>query len=83
VKDSELPTWHEIEGHALHHLHAARNEMSEVRDWLNSDWRPAGSPLTGSAATARREVLRITGQIKDLIDQAKDLLQAEAPDAER
>jgi hypothetical protein len=37
MDDSQLPTWAEIEGHALRHLDAARNEMSEVRDWLNSD----------------------------------------------
>jgi cell division protein FtsL len=76
ASDSELPTWAEIEGHALRHLHSARNEMSEVRDWLNSDWRPLGSPLTSSAADARSEVLRIAGQAKDLIDQAKGLIHA-------
>jgi hypothetical protein len=36
----ELPTWGEIETRALRHLNTARNEMSEVRDWLNSDWSP-------------------------------------------
>jgi hypothetical protein len=70
----ELPAWDEIEDRALCHLHAARNEMSEVRDWLNSDHRPPGSPLTAAQAGARREVLRITGEVKRLIDQAKDEL---------
>ena len=46
ASDRELPTWGEIEDRALRHLGAARNEMSEVRDWLNSDWSPPGSPLT-------------------------------------
>jgi hypothetical protein len=78
--DADLPTWREIENHALRHLHSARNEMSEVRDWLNSDWRPLGSPLTRSAADVRSEVLRITGQVKDLIDQAKGLLYATGED---
>lgn len=78
ASDSNLPTWDEIEAHALDHLDKARNEMSEVRDWLNSDWRPLGSPLTDGAADARSEVLRIVGQVKDLIDQAKDMLQREA-----
>lgn len=77
----ELPTWPEIENHALTHLDAARNEMSEVRDWLRSDWRPLGSPLTDAQADARDGVLRITGEVKDLIDQAKGMLQREAPDA--
>jgi hypothetical protein len=68
ASDSELPTWAEIEAHALRHLGAARNEMSEVRGWLNSDGCPS------SAADARREVLRITGEVKNLIDQAKGIL---------
>lgn len=75
MADSSLPTWAEIEAHALRHLHAARNEMSEVRDWLNSDWRPAGSPLTPAAADARAEVLRAVGEVKDIIDRAKGILQ--------
>jgi hypothetical protein len=74
ASDSELPTWDEIERHALRHLDAARSEMSEVRDWLRSDWRPLGSPLTDSAAEARREVLRIVGEVKNLIDKAKGML---------
>lgn len=74
ASDSTLPTWREIERHALAHLGAARNEMSEVRDWLRSDWSPLGSPLSDADADARDKVLRIVGQVKDLIDQAKDAL---------
>jgi hypothetical protein len=71
---SELPTWSEIEDSALRHLDAARGEMSEVRDWLRSDWRPLGTPLTPAQAAARDEVLRIAGQVKDLVDKAKGML---------
>lgn len=74
MRESELPTWAEIVNHALHHLDDARDEMSSVRDWLNSDWRPLGSPLTTPEADARGEVLRIVGEVKDLIDQAKGIL---------
>jgi hypothetical protein len=70
----KLPTWGEIEAHAVGHLDAARNQMSEVRDWLNSDWHPLGTPLPDADAAARREVLRIVGDVKNLIDQAKDAL---------
>jgi hypothetical protein len=73
ASDSELPTWDEIEDHALRHLDAARNEMSEVRDWLRSDWHPLGTPLPDADARARSEVLRIAGEVKQLIDQAKDM----------
>lgn len=79
----DLPTWAEIEVRALGELDLARNHMSEVRDWLRSDWQPLGSPLTDTQAAARTEVLRIAGQVKGLIDQAKNLLQREADDAER
>jgi hypothetical protein len=71
MADRELPTWGEIERQALRHLHAARNEMGEVRDWLNSDLRV---PLSDADVRSRREVLRITGEVKQLIDQAKRVL---------
>jgi hypothetical protein len=74
ASESELPTRAEVKAHALRHLDTARNEMSGVRDWLKSDWRPLGSPLTDSDADARREVLRIVGEVKDLIDHAKGIL---------
>lgn len=75
--DSQLPTWSEIKDHALHHLDAARNDMSEVRDWLRSDWRPVGTPLSAADARARTEVLRVVGEVKTLIDQAKNALYGE------
>ena len=37
MQEHELPTYTEIEKHALEHLDAARSEMSQVRDWLRSD----------------------------------------------
>jgi hypothetical protein len=49
--------------------------MSEVRDWLRSDWEPLGTPLTPAQAAARDGVLRIVGQVKDLIDDAKGMLR--------
>ena len=77
ASESQLPTWDEIKTRALHHLDAARSEMSEVRDWLNSDWRPAGTPLTEADARARTDVLRIVGETKNLIDQAKSAIYGE------
>jgi hypothetical protein len=72
-----LPTWREIKSGAIHDLDAARNAMSDVRDWLNSDWRPVGSPLAKADAEARSEVMRIVGEVKNLIDEAKGLLWRE------
>jgi hypothetical protein len=79
--ESNLPTWPEIERHALGHLHTARTELTDVQDWLRSDWSPAGSELTGAQSKARSEVTRLASQAKRLIDQAKDLLQREDSDA--
>lgn len=74
MQEHELPTYTEIEKHALEHLDNARNEMSEVRDWLRSDWRPFGSPRPAGADDASEEVMRIVGEVKGLIDRAKEAL---------
>ena len=79
MQEHELPTWNEILRHALNSLDTARGATSEARDWLNSDWRPAGTSLTDAAAVARVEVFKLIGEIKGLIDQAKGHLY----DAER
>lgn len=68
------PTYDEIERRTCEHLDAARNEMSEARDWLRSDWQPLGSPRPAGAAEAYDEVTAIIGQVKGLIDQAKRAL---------
>lgn len=66
----ELPTYDEIEKHALEHLDRARNELSEARDWLRSDWHPVGSPRPADAGDADG-VIGFIGGAKRLIDQAK------------
>lgn len=70
ASDSSLSAWPLISGHALTHLAAARNEMSEAANWL----RGIDSPLTPAQREAAREALMLAGQAKDLIDQAKGLL---------
>jgi hypothetical protein len=71
MSEAELPAWAEVEAHAVRHLNAARNEMSDARDWLNSD---LSVPPSAADVRARSEVLRIAGEVKRLIDQAKDAL---------
>lgn len=70
---ADLPAWPEIKGQALTHLDGARNETAEAANWL----RGIDSPLTPAQAEAAREALRITGQAKNLIDEAKGLLWRE------
>lgn len=74
MHEHQLPTYEEIGQHALEHLHRARNEMSEVRDWLRSDWRPLGSPRPEGGAEAHDEVMKVVGEVKELIDKAKRAL---------
>lgn len=78
MQETKLPTYEEIEQHALKHLDQARNEMSEVRDWLRSDWRPLGSPRPEGGAEARDEVMEVIGEVKELIDKAKRALRRES-----
>lgn len=67
----ELPAWLEIRRHAIAHLQASRAEIAEAADWL----RGIDSPLTPAQAEAAREALMLAGRAKNLIDQAKDLLE--------
>lgn len=72
MADGKLPAWPEIKGHALGHLNAAGNEISEVADWL----RAIDSPLTPAQAEAAREALKLACRARDLIDEAKGVLHA-------
>jgi hypothetical protein len=74
MNERSLPTWPQMADNSLAYLTSARKTVSSVRDELNSDWRPVGSSLTPQAAEARREVLRLVGEIKSLIDEAKNYL---------
>jgi hypothetical protein len=65
-----LPAWPEIKGSALRHLDAARNEISEVGNWLRS----IDSPLTPAEARSAGEARKLCAQIKNLIDEAKGML---------
>lgn len=77
MQEHELPTYAEMERRAIEHLDRARNEMSEARDWLRSDWRPLGSPRPPGAADARDKVMDVIGEVKGLIDEAKRALDRE------
>lgn len=45
-------------------------------DWLRSDWAPAGTSLSDDAAKARMNVLRRVAEIKQLVDECKNDLDA-------
>jgi hypothetical protein len=74
---TELPTRAQIFANFLAPLDSARQSLSEARDWLRSDWQPAGSDLTDAATEARRSTLHAIGEAKNLIDDMKrDLAEA-------
>lgn len=75
MQATQLPAYAEIERHVMTHLDRARSEMSEVRDWLVSDWRPLGSPRPHGATQAASQVMTVVGEVKVLIDQAKNALE--------
>jgi len=61
---STLPTAEEMLHNADFELGVAYRALTDAADWLRSDWRPAGSPLT--AAQARRRAA-----MRQAIDEAK------------
>jgi hypothetical protein len=75
MQASQLPAYPEIEARVMEHLDRARAEMSDIRDWLRSDWEPAGSPRPDGAAEAASQVMTAVGEVKILIDQAKNALE--------
>jgi hypothetical protein len=72
---ANLPTADEMLGHAYETLARARITLSDARDWVKSDTRPLGRPLTTAQHEAVSEVLRVVGEAKALIDQAKDAIE--------
>lgn len=66
-----LPTIEVMFSHTLLELDAARRGLSNARDWLRSDWciQP-----TGAQVQAKNEALRLIGEAKVLIDQAKSAI---------
>jgi hypothetical protein len=66
-----LPTIEQMFGHALLELDVARRGLANARDWLKSDWR---TQPTAAQVQAKNEVLRLIGEAKALIDQAKSAI---------
>lgn len=54
---TELPTRAQMFANCLSPLDTARGSLSEVRDWLRSDWQPLGASLTPEAGEARAAIL--------------------------
>lgn len=69
---TELPTRAQMFANCLSPLDTARGSLSEVRDWLRSDWQPIGASLTPEAGEARAAILETLTETKNLIDTMKN-----------
>lgn len=67
--------WNAIAKNARDSVHRARTELSEARDWLNSDWPDGAGPVDHDA---RQEAGRLISEAKALLDQAKNALDRSA-----
>lgn len=67
---SNLPTREEMFQAAAAEMRNARASLADARDWLASDWRPAGSRLTKEQAAARTTAREAIGGARTAIDEA-------------
>lgn len=70
-----LPTREQMMQLALAAMEEARADLSEARDWLNSDWQPGGSSLTDDQAAARTATRGAISSCKRDIDGATEALR--------
>lgn len=68
---TERPTRAQMFANCLGPLDAARGALSEVRDWLRSDWQPVDAALSPEAGGARAGILQTLTDTKYLIDTMK------------
>lgn len=68
---STLPTADEMLDNAELELNRAYVALSDADDWLNSDWRPAGTTLTAEQARRRRIIRRAITAAKSAINEGK------------
>ena len=66
-----LPTAAEMLQRAETELDRAYRARGDAADWLRSDWRPVGSPLTAAQAARRRAMFTAIETAKAAINQAK------------
>jgi hypothetical protein len=68
---NRLPTAAEMLQRAETELGRAYKALGHAADWLRSDWRPVGSPLTDAQAAHRRAMFTAIETAKTAINQAK------------
>jgi hypothetical protein len=66
-----LPTPDEMLASAERELTNALRALGDAADWLRSDWRPIGSPLTAEQAARRSRMFHEIAEAKGAINRAK------------
>ncbi len=66
---SALPTPDEMLAAADAEMDKASRALSDAADWLRSDWRPVGSPLTGAQAARRTAMRKAINAAKAAIEE--------------
>ena len=69
---SDLPTREGMFVHANFELDVAYRALGDAADWLRSDWRPIGTPLTPEQSRARSTLFDAIADAKSVINRAKD-----------
>jgi hypothetical protein len=68
---SQLPTADEMLARAEQAMTDAYGRLGDAADWLRSDWRPVGSPLTDAQAARRSAMFAAIETAKATINRAK------------
>lgn len=71
MREENLPTAQEMLDRAATYLDSARHALSEAGNWLRSDWRPVGSPLTRAQAARRKRMSAAVAEAKAIIDKSE------------
>lgn len=66
-----LPTADEMLRRADEQLDAAYRALDAAADWLRSDWRPAGSPLTDEQSRRRAAMWTAIGDARIAINRGR------------
>jgi hypothetical protein len=68
---TDLPTAEAMLHHADFELGVAYRALTDAADWLRSDWRPVGSPLTAAQARRRTAMRQAIAEAKTAIERGR------------
>lgn len=72
MHEQNRPTWNDVLGSTRASLTAARAQLEDAREHLQSDWRSVGTALSDGEVDASRRALELIGHAQGVIDEAKN-----------